>query len=162
MLTARVVAAQLGGVKCSRGYNSRCPVKKHKVNKMPLLIRDRQDGKGISIKCYAGCDFVTQLVPAMKELGLWESRDLSSQERKEIANKKEKREFVQAIEWVMIYKSNKALRTPQDDAKYKRIAEQHKYRIWAYGVLQQAKNNIRRRITEKQLQVILKAVKILN
>jgi len=73
-----------------------------------------------------------------------------------------RKQFNMVLTWIRIYKDNKPLRTPQDDANYKRIAEQHKGRLWAYGVIGFHSDHIQRRITEKQLQVILKAVKILN
>jgi hypothetical protein len=68
---AASVSRALKGRKSGNGYLVRCPA--HADASPSLLISDRDDGAGIRVNCFAGCDF-RDVLDALRQRGLIDDR----------------------------------------------------------------------------------------
>ena len=71
MRDAASVSRALKGRKSGNGYLVRCPA--HADALPSLLISDRDDGAGIRVNCFAGCDF-RDVLDALRQRGLIDDR----------------------------------------------------------------------------------------
>jgi len=77
-MTAEPIAKALGARKAGSGWIARCPA--HDDQNPSLFLSTGKDGK-VLLHCHAGCD-QTQVIDALRALGLWEQRGRHSSRRR--------------------------------------------------------------------------------
>jgi hypothetical protein len=83
---AAELAAALGGRRSGSGYVARCPA--HDDRNPSLAIAER-DGR-LLVHCFAGCE-QSAVIAALRDRGLWASREWTSREREAWRREQERR-----------------------------------------------------------------------